>query len=252
MNILITNDDGVHAPGIKALKAALEPIAKVTVIAPLEERSTTGHTLTLDHPLRMVEIEKDTYGCSGYPADCTLMGLAQVMKENKPDLVISGINRGANLGQDVYYSGTAAGAREAVFHNVPGISVSLVLEFGNSKQKPCYDIAGTWIRKIVEAGFHRDLPPLHMLNVNVPNIENPKGAQLTTLGFRRYSEEVATREDFRGRPYFWVGGVYEGHTNAPGSDCHSVELGYVSISPLNLLGQSSEELDTWAQRVSKL
>ncbi len=252
MNILLVNDDGVHAPGIKALKKALDPIGKVTVIAPLEERSTTGHTLTLDHALRLVEIDKDIYGCSGYPADCTLMGLAHVLKENKPDVVVSGINRGANLGQDIYYSGTAAGAREAVFHNVPGISISLVLEFGNSKDKPLYDVAGLWARKVLEAGLHRELKPLEMLNINVPNLENPKEARATTLGFRNYSEEISPREDFRGRPYFWIGGVYKGHSSQDGTDCQSVELGHVSISPLNLIAQSSDILGTWAKKVSVL
>lgn len=250
MKILIVNDDGVHAPGILALKKALEPLGRVVVIAPLEERSTTGHTLTLDQPLRLVEIEKDVYGCSGYPGDCTLMGLAHIMKDDKPDVVVSGINRGANLGQDVYYSGTAAGAREGVFHNIPGISVSLVLEFGNSSDQPCYEIAGEWTRKILVAGLHRELAPMHMLNVNVPNMLEPKEPRVTKLGFRRYSEEISNRTDFRGRPYFWVGGLYQGHSGGEGTDCHSVELGHVSISPLNLLGQSSDRLDDWTKKIS--
>src|SRR5690606_11886896 len=126
-------------------KNVLDQIGDVTVIAPLEERSTTGHTLTLDHPLRLVEIERNVYGCSGYPADCTLMGLAHVMKENKPDVVISGINRGANLGQDIYYSGTVAGAREAVFHNVPAIAVSLVVDFQKGHEQPHYEVAANTV-----------------------------------------------------------------------------------------------------------
>lgn len=252
MKILLVNDDGVHAPGIKALKKALDPLGEVIVIAPLEERSTTGHTLTLDHTLRLVEIEKNIYGCSGYPADCTLMALAHVMKDQKPDVVVSGINRGANLGQDIYYSGTAAGAREAVFHNVPGISISLVLEFNHSHEKPLYDVAGLWARKVLEAGLHKELEPLQMLNINVPNVENPNGAKITSLGFRNYSEEISEREDFRGRPYFWIGGVYKGHSNDEGSDCHTVELGHVSITPLNLIAQSSDKLGNWAKKVSVL
>lgn len=252
MKILIVNDDGVHAPGIKALKKALDPLGEIVVIAPLEERSTTGHTLTLDHPLRLVEIEKNVYGCSGYPADCTLMGLAHLLKENKPDVVVSGINRGANLGQDIYYSGTVAGAREAVFHNVPAISVSLVVDFQKTHETPHYDVAGEYVRRMIEKGFHQELAPLQMLNVNVPNMKDPKSPLMTTMGFRRYSEEIAARDDFRGRPYFWVGGVYEGHVGQGGSDCHSVELGHVSVSLLNLLGQGSDELDKWGDRISSL
>lgn len=252
MRILLVNDDGVHAPGIKALKNSLDSLGEVIVIAPLEERSTTGHTLSLDHPLRLVEIEKNVYGCSGYPADCTLMGLAHVMKEHKPDVVVSGINRGANLGQDIYYSGTAAGAREAVFHNVPGIAVSLVVDFQKTHERPHYDVAGEFVRKVLSAGLHKELAPLQMLNINVPNIEKPKTALMTTLGFRRYSEEIAARDDFRGRPYFWVGGVYEGYSGGDGTDCQSIELGHVSVSLLNLLEQSSEELGKWAQKVSML
>lgn len=252
MNILIVNDDGVHAPGIKALRQALLPLGRVVTIAPLQERSTTGHTLTLDHPLRLEEIEEDVYGCSGYPADCTLMGLAHVMKEYKPDVVVSGINRGANMGQDIYYSGTAAGAREAVFHGVPGISISLVVDFQASHEPPHYDIAGEWARRVIQAGWHRELAPLEMLNINVPNQAHNSGARITRLGFRRYSEDIAARDDFRGRPYFWVGGVFEGHEGSDDSDCRSVELGYVSITPLNLLGHGSDELGKWTHKVSKL
>lgn len=252
MRILIVNDDGVHAPGIKALKKSLDTLGEVIVIAPLEERSTTGHTLTLDHPLRLVEIDENVFGCSGYPADCTLMGLAHVLREKKPDVVVSGINRGANLGQDIYYSGTAAGAREAVFHNVPGIAVSLVVDFQKKHEKPHYEVAGNFVRKMLEANMHKEIAPMHMFNVNVPNIENPKNALATKLGFRRYSEEIAARDDFRGRPYFWVGGVFEGHVDTVGSDCRSVELGHVSVSVLNLLGHGSDELGKWSEKISNL
>ena len=141
MEILISNDDGVYAEGIKSLRKSLSQIGNVTVVAPLEERSTTGHTLTLDHPLRLIELEKDIYGCSGYPADCALLGVIHLFKEKKgrkPDLVVSGINRGPNLGQDTYYSGTVAAAREAVFHGVPALSVSTASSFGTPKSNPLF------------------------------------------------------------------------------------------------------------------
>ena len=134
MNILICNDDGVYATGIKKLRDSLKEIANVTVVAPLEERSTTGHTLTLDHPLRIVEIEENVFGCSGYPADCSLLGVAEIMKYQKPDLVVSGINRGANLGQDIFYSGTVAAAREAAFRDIKAIGVSSVIGLGSENE----------------------------------------------------------------------------------------------------------------------
>ena len=138
MNIVLTNDDGVNAPGINILRESLREIANVIVVAPLAERSTTGHTLTLDTTLRLQEISEDVYGCSGFPADCSLMAIGHLFKNQntkyfgkKIDMVISGINRGANLGQDVFYSGTVAAAREAAFHGIPSIAVSSCMDFRN-------------------------------------------------------------------------------------------------------------------------
>jgi 5'-nucleotidase len=255
MKILICNDDGVYAPGINALRKELEQVADVTVVAPLEERSTTGHTLTLDHPLRVVEIEKNVYGCSGYPADCALLGLAHIMKNDRPDLVVSGINRGANMGQDVYYSGTVAAAREATFHNIPSIAVSSVVDFQSPKPAvEHFQTAGEFIKEMIKERIHEKLQRNTLLNVNVPNrlAKDLNGVRVTELGFRRYSEEILERRDFRDRRYFWIGGVYSGFDPCESSDCHSTEEGYVSVTPLNLISSESPDYNFWAKQLKPL
>ena len=249
MNILLTNDDGVHAPGIKILRETLSSIANVVVVAPLQERSTTGHTLTLDHTLRLVEIEENVYGCSGFPADCALMGIAHLYKtkKEKVDLVISGINRGANLGQDIYYSGTVAAAREAVFHNVPAIAVSSCMDFHSTeKNELFYYSASNFIKTLVQLNISALIPPMTLININVPWKKESEilGTRATKVGFRHYSEDIDQRVDFRGRDYYWIGGVYRGYEKLPDSDCHAVEENLISMSPIKLMdyGISLDEL----------
>jgi 5'-nucleotidase len=256
MKILISNDDGVHAPGINTLFETLSQEHDVFMVAPLEERSTTGHTLSLDNPLRVIKIDKNKniFGCSGFPADCTLMGIAHLMQE-RPDIVISGINRGANLGQDIYYSGTMAAAREAVFHDIPAIAVSTVCDFNKGPEHPIhYSTASDFVLRLLRKDILSILPPLHVLNVNVPDIKptEVKGAKMTELGMRRYSENIDPRKDFRGREYFWVGGVYEGHCGSPGSDCVAVDNKYISVGLLNLLGKSADKLEKWNELIKTI
>lgn len=230
MRILLANDDGVNATGIRALYQELK-IFDSTIIAPLEERSTTGHSLSLDKPLRLERLEDNIYGCSGFPADCVLMGIGHLMKGNRPDVVVSGINRGANLGQDLYYSGTIAAAREATFHGIPAIAVSLV--FNNVTENHLYETAAKVIKMCLDEGLHKHLPPMTLLNVNVPNLPlaELKGAKLTEIGFRKYSEEIHARIDTRDRHYYWIAGLYEGYGDNPNSDCQAVHDGYVSLTP---------------------
>lgn len=240
MNILLTNDDGVHAPGIKILRETLSKVANVIVVAPMQERSTTGHTLTLDHTLRLVEIEKNVYGCDGFPADCSLMGIAHIFKTKglKIDLVVSGINRGANLGQDIFYSGTVAAAREAAFHKIPAIAVSSCMDFRvTEKNDLFYYTASNFIKKLVESNISDFIPSMTVMNVNVPWKEAAaiKGVKVTKIGFRNYSQNVGERVDFRGRNYYWIGGVYEGYENFDGSDCQAIEEDLISISPVKFI-----------------
>ena len=251
MKVLISNDDGVHAPGIKCLHKHLKEDFDTFIVAPLEERSTTGHTLSLDNPLRIAQIDDNIFGCSGYPADCSLMGFGFLMKE-KPNVVISGINRGANLGQDIYYSGTVAAAREGVFHGIPGIAISLDCDFhAPTSEGLHFDSAGLFIKKFLSDELLNLLSPNHLININVPDLpyKNIKGVKYTSLGFRRYSEEITSRTDFRGRDYFWIGGVYQGFEAREGSDCKVVDDGLISVSILNLLGQRPDKEDKWQRYI---
>lgn len=251
MKLLLANDDGVLAPGIRALYSELKTVYDPTIVAPLEERSTTGHSLSLDRPLRLEKIEDNIYGCSGFPGDCALMGL-HLMKENRPSAVISGINRGANLGQDLYYSGTVAAAREATFHNVPAIAVSLV--FNSVLEEHRYHTAAKAIRMCLEAGMHEAIPPLNLININVPNLEMSeiKGFKLSEIGFRRYSEEVHARIDTRQREYFWIAGLYEGFNDNPNSDCQAVHDGYVAVTPHALVDRTSKDYSNLEKVIERL
>lgn len=257
LKILLTNDDGVLAPGLDQLYKSLKEVADVTVVAPMVERSTTGHSLSLDNPMRLVEVKKDFYGCSGFPADCTLLGIGHifVQKNQRPDLVISGINRGANLGQDVYYSGTVAGAREASFHEIPGIAIStasMSKEF--DPKNPQYETAGSFIKKLIQKDFFKILNPLTLININVPNLpmEKIKGYEVTSLGFRRYSEKIGERFDFRNNPYYWIVGHYEGQNLIKGTDTAAIENHQISLTPLNLLHKGPDMSPVLSQFLNSL
>jgi 5'-nucleotidase len=252
MKILLANDDGVMAPGIRALFRELQLYHDTTIIAPLEERSTTGHSLSLDKPLRLEKIEEKIYGCTGFPGDCVLMGLGHLMKKDRPDVVISGINRGANLGQDLYYSGTIAAAREAAFHKVPSIAVSLVFNAVNEDHQ--YLVAGTFIRWCLEADLHAACPQFSLINVNVPNLpmKEIRGCKISEIGFRRYSEEIHARIDARNREYFWIAGHYEGFHENPNSDCQAVKDGYIAITPHALIDGCDRDYSNLALCVERL
>lgn len=237
MRILLSNDDGVHAPGLKILYEELKKIGRVKVVAPLEEKSTTGHSLTLHKPLRIIEMGPDFYGVSGSPADCVYIGIKQVMKE-MPDLVVSGINRGANLGQDVYYSGTVSAAREGCMLGLPAYAVSLNVDFKSQKteDKLNYRTAAKMTVKIIKDYQTRQFPKFTLLNINVPDLPlaRIKGVRPARQGFRHYSGSVLKRTDHRGKPYFWVGGQYLGFEPEPNTDCVIVDKGFVAITPLKL------------------
>ncbi len=243
MRILLCNDDSVHARGIHVLYEFLRKIADVTVVAPLEEKSTTGHSLTLHKPLRMIQLKKDFYGVSGGPADCVHVGISEHFGKRKPDLIVSGINRGANLGQDVYYSGTVSAAREGCIMGLPALAVSLAIDFYQAKpeEKLHYETAAALavkvIRRFTKSGKSKFLlPPGTLLNLNSPDVavKKVKGITLARQGFRHYSSATIKRRDHRGKDYFWVGGGYDGYLKEKGTDCQAVEEGYASLSPLRL------------------
>jgi 5'-nucleotidase len=238
MKILLSNDDGVHAAGLKILYDELKKLGTVKVVAPLEEKSTTGHSLTLHKPLRLIQMEnKDFYGVNGSPADCIYLGLKQVMKF-QPDIVVSGINRGANLGQDVYYSGTVSAAREACIMGIPSYAISLDVDFGSRKpeSKLHFKTAAKMAVKIIKDFQKNKFPKYTLLNINVPDLPlaKIKGVVPARQGFRHYSGAVVKRVDHRGKDYFWVGGQYHGFEKEHDTDCAKVDEGFVTITPLKL------------------
>lgn len=237
MKILLSNDDGVHAPGLRILYEELKKLGTVKVVAPLEEMSTTGHSLTLHKPLRLIRMDTDFYGVSGSPADCVNLGVREVMK-GMPDLVVSGINRGANLGQDVYYSGTVSAAREACMLGIPAFAVSLHVDFKSRKveSKLNYKTAAKILVKLIKEYQNKGVPKYTLLNVNVPDVpmSKIKGVKVVRQGFRHYNGAVVRRVDHRGKDYFWVGGQYTGFAKDADTDCAVVDKNYVSITPIKL------------------
>ena len=224
--ILVTNDDGVTSPGIHALADALKALGEVTVVAPTQEASAIGHALTLRRPLRIETYGPGLYGVDGTPTDCVNLGVDVILKR-KPDLVVSGINKGWNIGDDVTYSGTVAGAMEAALLGIPGLAVSL-------KRTPEFDF--TWAAAAAEtvarAMLARAWPARTFLNINV-NTGPPKGIRVTTQARRNHVTKIASRTDPRGQPYYWIEEALDDwHPGGGRSDYEAVMEGYVSVTPL--------------------
>jgi 5'-nucleotidase len=237
MRILLSNDDGVHAAGLHAMAKELRKLGKVWVVAPLEEKSTTGHSLTIHKPLRMITMGPQFYGVSGSPADCVYIGIREVIG-GMPDLVVSGINRGANLGQDVYYSGTVSAAREACILGLRSLAVSLSIDFSKQYRESDmhYATAAKLAVRLLRNARKLEIPQHTLLNLNVPNapLSRVKGIRLARQGFRFYSGSILRRKDHRGKDYYWVGGEYKGFRKEPGTDCDAVQSGYASLTPIKL------------------
>jgi 5'-nucleotidase len=225
--ILVTNDDGVHGAGIRALASALETLGEVTIVAPAMESSAVGHALTLIRPLRLERIGERVYSVDGTPTDCVNLAVVHVLN-GKPDLVVSGINTGYNLGDDVTYSGTVAGAMEAALAGVPGIAVSLC----RSKE---YDFtqAADVARRMAAQVLTLGLPPRTFLNINVPR-QPAKGLRATVQALRTQSMSIRQSEDPRGKPYYWIDDVRCEWDGNPQSDFEAVQAGFVSVTPLQL------------------
>lgn len=240
LKILISNDDGVHADGLHALARELRKLGRVWVVAPLEEKSTTGHSLTLHKPLRIherKEFGKRVYGVTGSPADCIYLGIREILGVT-PDIVVSGINRGANLGQDIYYSGTVSAAREACMLGIPSLAVSLHIDFKRHHvvKHPHYATGARYAARVVKWIAENGLPHHTLLNLNVPDLAyaKVKGLRMAEQGFRHYSGSVLRRVDHRGRYYYWVGGEYKGFRRDEGSDCLTVSEKYAALTPIKL------------------
>lgn len=238
MHILVTNDDGIFAPGLLALTQELRKLGKVTVLAPDRNWSASGHVKTLHRPLRVKQVQladgSTALTTDGAPSDCVALAQLGLLKE-KIDLVASGINPNANIGHDVTYSGTVTAAMEAAIWNIPGVAVSLdspenyddVLDYG-----PASRVA----RKLIEVVLNNTLPQGILLNVNVPYLkdEQIKGMMITRQGLRVYRDELVVRNDPHGKPYYWIGGDNPTGVIENGTDFGSLSAGYVSITPLQL------------------
>lgn len=246
LRILVTNDDGILAPGLRSLVAELSKIACVLVAAPDRERSATGHAITMFQPLRAKEMEvpgaEMAYAISGTPADCVKLAV-DTLFPGQIDLIVSGINRGANLGTDVLYSGTVSAALEGVMLGLPAIAFSLA-EFADPVFEPIAGLA----KDLVQTMWQKSWPVDTLLNVNVPQLEATqlRGIKVTTLGHLRYSNPFLTRQDPWGGTYYWLAGQAPEDNNEEPTDVWAVNNGYVSLTPIHFDLTDYRLLDTIA------
>ncbi len=235
MRLLVTNDDGILAQGIECLRAAAEPLGEVTVVAPDREQSATSHSLTLHHPLRPIPRGDRRWQVDGTPTDCVMLAIEALMPE-RPDFVLSGINHGQNMGEDVLYSGTVAAAMEGLALGVPSIAISFAggdLRADVSQLREQVKVLTPLLKHLTSLP---KFPPDTLLNVNLPPLsaDDVKGLRLTRLGRRVYSESVAPMKDPWGRQIFWIGGGEISWSGENDSDFRAIADGYVSITPLHL------------------
>lgn len=243
MHIMVTNDDGIHAPGILALSAALRELGDVTVVAPDRERSAAGHSLTLHSPLRVFELREGFYAVDGTPTDCVNMGIHSLLPF-RPDLVVSGINHGPNLGDDITYSGTVAAAMEANLMGIPAMAVSLATFDYKGHFSAAADVAVRVARLILANG----LPADTFLNINIPNCPagEMKSPIITRQGKRSFIGKIVDKTDPRGRKYYWIGSEEPDFNDYEGTDFYAVNRHHVSITPLHLDLTNYESMKTLA------
>ncbi|MDH4944976.1 5'/3'-nucleotidase SurE [Sulfurimonas sp. C5] len=253
--ILVTNDDGYEAKGLLALKNILQTIVdvEVIVVAPANEKSACGHSLTLVRPLRFISVDDDFYKLDdGTPTDCIYLSLSTMFEETKPDLVISGINRGSNMGEDITYSGTAAGAMEGVLHGIPSIAISQVMDFTNPDGD--FSLAQKTIKSLVEkikSGTF-PLPEREFLNINIPPDVEEAEIKVTYAGYRHYENDSHVHRNPRGEEYHWLGLHPLSFSPRKGvstmSDFEAIEQGHISITPIMLdlsAYKSINQLQEW-------
>ena len=230
--LLLTNDDGVDAPGLKALAEELAVLGRVVIIAPDRDNSAASHSLTMRRPLHVNELAPDLYAIDGTPADCVMIGLAKILS-TRPDLVVSGINPGPNLGDDINYSGTVSAAREGTLLQIPSLAVSL----GAANGEECrYQVAARQAALLAAEVLTKGLPPDTLYNINVPNrpAEALKGVRYTRQGRRLYENAIQETFDPWGRRHYWIGGGTPRWSEQPETDVQAVLAGYVSVTPLHL------------------
>lgn len=230
MHLLLSNDDGIQAPGLVCMAAALGNIADITVAAPNRNRSGSSNSLTLERPLRATEIQAGWHSIDGTPTDCVHLGLTGLL-EREPDMVVSGINAGPNLGDDVIYSGTVAAAMEGRFLGFPAVAFSL-----NSFQPDHWQSAAQVAKKVVENILTYRMPEDAILNVNIPDLplSEIQGFEITRLGNRHKAEPAMVARDPRGKPIYWVGAAGPEQDAGPGTDFYAINHAMVSISPIHV------------------
>lgn len=235
MHFLVSNDDGIHAEGLRTLAAALASVGGVHIVAPDRDRSAASHSLTVDRPLRMQKTDDGAFTVNGTPTDCVHLAITGKLLQQIPTMVISGINEGANLGDDVLYSGTVAAAMEGRLLGCPAIAFSLASEAGEPLKH--YATAAEFAKRLVVRLGGIDLSSAEMiLNVNVPDLpfSELKGVEITRLGFRHRSESVIKDTDPKGQEIFWIGRPGPAQDNGPGTDFYAIQRRCVSITPLHI------------------
>jgi len=251
MHLLVSNDDGYHARGIAILAARMRQLADVTVVAPDQNRSASSNSLTLDRPVRVLQPEKQSYKLFGTPSDCVHIALTGLLDKD-PDMVVSGINAGANLGDDVIYSGTVAAAMEGRFLGFPAVAVSLVYE----DQPQHYQSAAEATAIIVSKLISDPLPADTILNINVPDLpwREIHGFEVTRLGHRHRAEPAIPMQDPRGRLLYWIGPAGPEQDAGPGTDFNAVRRGYVSVTPIHVdltRYQALDQVASWVNTITK-
>lgn len=247
MHLLLSNDDGINAQGLRSMAEALSDIAEITVVAPNRNRSGASNSLTLERPLRATEQQEGWYSIDGTPTDCVHLGITGLLKE-EPNMVVSGINAGPNLGDDVIYSGTVAAAIEGRFLGLPAVAFSL-----NSFQPKHWQAAAQVAKQIIENIIAYPMPEDAILNVNIPDlpISEIKGFEVTRLGNRHKAEPCVEAKDPRGKPIYWVGAAGPEQDAGPGTDFHAINNGIVSISPMQVdltRHSAMDSLNEWLQK----
>ncbi len=232
MRILLSNDDGIYAPGIRALHEAVKDLGHVDIVAPDGERSAVGHAITLSDPIKTKKVQHDGaffgYGVGGTPADCVKLAVCGLL-EHKPDIVVSGINLGPNAGISVIYSGTVSAATEGTILGIPSMAISL-----NTFKNPVWDTAARVARHLIQVAHEKGIPENTLLNVNVPNLpfDQLKGVSITRMGQSRFVETFDRRTDPRGNVYYWMDGEIEEIGDMKGTDLEALNQGYVSVTPI--------------------
>lgn len=251
MHFLVSNDDGIEARGIQVLSARMRDLGKVTIVAPERNCSGASNSLTLDSPVRIDEMDERTFRVRGTPTDCVHIALTGLL-EKDPDIVISGINAGANLGDDVIYSGTVAAAMEGRFLGLPAMAVSLVFD-----EQPCnYETAAEAVALMVERLKSDPLPADTILNINVPDIpwKDVQGFEVTRLGYRHRAEPVVKMDDPRGRPMYWIGPAGAEQDAGPGTDFNAIRRGFISVTPIHVdltRYQALEQVSGWVAEIDR-